>query len=215
MPDMNIPYAGIGRASKRARLGVRLAPVAPIVTDQLGLEPGKGVAIVDVLNGSAAEKAGFKVYDIVMEFAGKPVTGPADFAHQVNAAKAGEKVDAVVMRKGKRVELKGVELPALPRDPMGLPMNPKATDNAQPGAADSVSVSVSNGMFTIKAMQDGVSYLITGQAGADGAAVEKVSIKTGNDSVEANGVAKVPQKYRPTVEKLLKLVGKPRTKVID
>src|SRR5690606_27867339 len=58
---------------------------------------------------------GFKPNDIVLTFAGKPVTDtPADFTQQVNAVKPGEKVDAVVVRKGKKVELKGIELPEKP-----------------------------------------------------------------------------------------------------
>jgi len=87
-------------------------------------------------------------------------------------------------------------------------------ENATPGV-NSVSVSVSNDTFTIKAMQDGVSYLVTGKMEANGVTAEKVSIKDGDDVIEAAGIDKVPEKYRPTVEKLLKLVGKPSTKVID
>jgi S1-C subfamily serine protease len=35
-----------------------------------------------------------------------------DFIARVNGVKAGEKVDLVLLRKGKKVEVKGVELPA-------------------------------------------------------------------------------------------------------
>lgn len=209
-PGAGVPNA---RTRERARLGVRLEPLTPLVTDQLGLEPGKGVAVAGVLDGSAAEKAGFKVHDIVTEFAGKPVTDPADFARRVSAVKAGEKVDAVVVRKGKRVELKGIDLPALPQNESALPTNPNAVENGRTG--DSVSVSTTGDAFTINAVQEGVTYRVTGKTGDDGATVEKVSIKAGDETAEATALDKVPEKYRPTVEKLLKLVGPPRAKVRD
>lgn len=107
---------GVGRVPGKFRLGVSLERLNPIVVDQLGLEKGQGVAIVSVVEGSAADKAGFKANDIVVEFAGKPVTDePADFTKQVSDVKAGEKVDAVVLRKGKKIELKGIEMPATPQ----------------------------------------------------------------------------------------------------
>jgi membrane-associated protease RseP (regulator of RpoE activity) len=213
--EFPLPGAGFPnvRAHERARLGVRLEPVPALVSDQLGLQPGTGVAIAGVLDGSAAEKAGFKVHDIVVEFAGKPVDNPMDFGRRVRSAKAGEKVDAVVIRKGKRVELKGIALPAAEVDTPALPMNPKALENGRIG--DSVSVSMSGDAFTIKALQDGVNYLITGKANSNGATVEKVNIKAGDEVLDVGGMDKVPGKYRPTVEKLLKLVGAPRPKVRD
>jgi len=201
------------RAPERPRLGVRLEPLTPLVTDQLGLE--KGVTIASVLEGSVAEKAGFKAHDIVVEFAGKPVADPADFTRQVGVVKAGEKVDAVIIRKGKRVELKGITLPEAAAQPkvFGIPLNPKAMGNGRPG--NSVSVSVVNDVFTIDATEDGVGYLVTGKMGTGGVTVEKVNIKASDETVEAAELGKVPEKYRPTVEKLLKLVGKPRGKVVD
>src|SRR5262249_25780479 len=65
-----------------------------------------------VVPGSPAEKAGFKVNDIVIEFAGKPVSdNPDDLSRRVFDAKPNEKVNAVVLRKGKKVEIAGIELP--------------------------------------------------------------------------------------------------------
>lgn len=206
-------FVNPARAPERPRLGVRLAPLSPIVADQLSLD--KGVAVAGVVEGSAAEKAGFKPHDILVEFAGKAVTDPADFVRRVHDVKAGEKVDAVVIRKGKRVELKGITLPEAAPQPeaFGLPMNPKALENNRPG--NSARVSVSGDAFTIDATQDGVHYLITGKVASGGVTAEKVNVKAGDEAVEATDLAKVPEKYRGTVERLLKLVGKPRGKVID
>ncbi|QJW96309.1 S1C family serine protease [Frigoriglobus tundricola] len=206
-------FVNPARAPERPRLGVRIEPLAPVVADQLGLDAG--VAIAGVVEGSAAEKAGFKAHDILVEFAGKGLSDPADLVRRLSDMKPGEKVDAVVVRKGKRVELKGIDLPgATPRPAaLGPPVDPKALENNR--SVTSVSVSVTGDAFTISATEDGVRYLVTGKVGPGGASAEKVSVKAGDETVEAADPAKVPEKYRGTVERLLKLVGTPRGKVTD
>jgi hypothetical protein len=106
----------------RARLGIRLERLSPVVVDQLGLEKGQGVTISAVADGSPAAKAGLKTHDIVLEFAGKPVSDdPGDLVRRVNEVKAGTKVDLVVLRKSKRVEIKGIELVGPPAGPQLYP----------------------------------------------------------------------------------------------
>ncbi len=126
LPEFAPPGAGRLPAPDRARLGVRLERLAPVVVEQLGLENGRGVTVAAVVGGSPAEKAGLKANDIVLEFAGKPVTDdPADLIRRVNGTKAGEKVDLVVLRRGKKVEVKGIDLAGPPTSPppglKGLP----------------------------------------------------------------------------------------------
>lgn len=105
-------FPDFGRVPDRARLGIRMDRVPPVAAEQLGLEPNTGIAVALVLADSPAEKAGLKIHDIILEFAGKPVTdNTEEFARRVSEIKAGAKVDLVVLRKGKKVEVKGVELP--------------------------------------------------------------------------------------------------------
>jgi hypothetical protein len=112
---MAFPNADAGRVPERARLGIRLERVSPLAAEQLGLAANAGIAVTLVAPNSAAEKAGLKVHDIITEFGGKAVTDDTDeFIRRVNGVKAGEKVDIVLLRKGKKVEVKGVELPARP-----------------------------------------------------------------------------------------------------
>lgn len=118
-PDFN------NRAPERGRLGIRFEKLNAVTADQLGLDPDVGVAVAAVVPGSAAEAAGLKVHDIIVAFAGKPASGDTDeFIRQVNAAKAGEKLDIVVVRKGKRVEIKGVVLADAGRAPAAVPEFP-------------------------------------------------------------------------------------------
>jgi hypothetical protein len=122
MPVMPL-FPDAGRFPDRARLGIRMERVPAVAVEQLGLEPNTGIAVTMIVANSPAEKAGLKVHDIILEFAGKPVTDNAeDLARRVNEVKAGEKVDLVVLRKGKKVEVKGVELP----EPAKRPAFPNA-----------------------------------------------------------------------------------------
>jgi hypothetical protein len=85
---------------------------------------------------SPADKAGIRANDIILEFAGKPAAeNPEEFTRQVNDVKAGEKVDIVVLRKGKKVELKGVEVPAareIPRPGLPNPLFPDGDEQPFP-----------------------------------------------------------------------------------
>lgn len=111
---MPFPNGDIGRVPERARLGIRLERVPALTAEQLGLAPNAGVAVTLVAADSVAEKVGLKVHDIILEFGGKAVGDTDEFIRRVNGVKAGEKVDIVLLRKGKRVEVKAVELPFRP-----------------------------------------------------------------------------------------------------
>ena len=128
---------GAGGDQPRPRLGITMERVPAVAAEQLGLDPNTGVVVASILPGSVAEKAGLKANDIVVEFAGKPVGGDTgDLARLVREVKAGAKVDLVVLRKGKKIDLKGIELPEagkappapepapLPGVPNNLPLNP-------------------------------------------------------------------------------------------
>jgi hypothetical protein len=248
-PELMFPNLD-ARVPDRFRLGIRMEKIAPIVVEQLGIEAGRGIAVSDVIAGSAAEKAGFKANDIVLEFAGKPVSDiPEEFNRQVMAVKAGEKVSATVLRKGKKVELTGIVLPEAARP---APIRPVPIERLRPGIdralpllpdrgpipgvfpgdafpilpdvrplpgfpnpfgdrngrAGSMSVTLENGAFTIKADQDGVGYQLKGsiQPGEEPKLAEIV-IDADGKSTKVESIDKVPAEHRPTVEKLLKSVA--------
>lgn len=216
--------------NQRPRLGVRMERVPEALADQLGLEAGRGILITDVLPDTPADKAGFKPHDIVLEFAGKPVSdNPEAFARLVQETKAGEKVTAVVLRKGKRVELKDITLPEtkrderrrrMPDDPQdhgivpgvfdGFPfsgIDPDFGPPALPGIAGGakariVSVAGVNGKITLKAVDNGVQYTIHAVQD-DLKPIEKITIVDGDNKFEADEVSKVPEKYRPVVKELI------------
>jgi serine protease Do len=106
------PGPRFGRPPQGGRLGVSIDRLGEVLAEHLNLEKNTGLLLTDVVDESAAAKAGLKPHDILVEFGGKPVpNSPAEFARMVEEAKANTPLDAVVIRKGKRVEIKGISLP--------------------------------------------------------------------------------------------------------
>ncbi|MHC4737383.1 MAG: DegQ family serine endoprotease [Planctomycetota bacterium] len=86
----------------RGFLGVLPQDISADMAAALGLKDAKGVILPQVTEGSAADKAGVKKGDIVLEFDGKPVENDVEFRRRVAMKKPGSKVKMVVLRDGKR-----------------------------------------------------------------------------------------------------------------
>jgi len=91
---------------KRAMLGVYLAPLTPELAEGFGIAATQeGVLIQSVNPGSAAEKAGIKRNDVIVEFDGVPVGDLQKFRLKVADTPVGKRVPLAVLREGKRVTL--------------------------------------------------------------------------------------------------------------
>jgi Zn-dependent M28 family amino/carboxypeptidase len=84
------------RASRTARSG---SAFFGIVADPRG--GADGLRLADVLPGSAAERAGVREGDVIVRFAGEPVTGFEDVRRLIEKKKPGDTVDVVFLREGK------------------------------------------------------------------------------------------------------------------
>ena len=90
----------------RGFLGVDIQDLDPDLAASFGLkEDTKGVLIPNVRKGSAAEKAGLKHGDVIVELDGKPVEKVKELQKRVGMLKPGTKVKIVVLRDGKRKTL--------------------------------------------------------------------------------------------------------------
>ena len=90
----------------RGYLGITYKELTPDLAASLGLEEDtKGVAINEVMEGSPAEKAGLKRYDVIVEFEGHPVEKGTEFLNRVSKLEPGTKVQMVVLRDGKREKI--------------------------------------------------------------------------------------------------------------
>jgi len=100
-----------GRAGE-SRLGVRVEKPSEALADQLDLPQGRGVVILRVEPKSAADKAGLKPNDIILEVDGKLVPqDTSELAKIIRDVKADSPVVVVVLRKGKKETLKELSLP--------------------------------------------------------------------------------------------------------
>ncbi len=88
----------------RGYLGVGIGDLDPEMAEffDLGDAEAKGVLITQVTEGSAAERAGMKRDDIVVELDGEAMDNANTFRNRVAMHKPGSEVEIVVLRDGRR-----------------------------------------------------------------------------------------------------------------
>jgi C-terminal processing protease CtpA/Prc len=195
-------FNALGRPS--GRLGMKLEPVPAVLIEQMGLEKNVGVVLGAVAKDSAAEKAGLKVNDILLQVQGKDIpSDPAELVNQLSRLKEGEKLDFTILRKGKKEKVEGLVVPAEVRlpDPVAIPRVARGT-----------RMTIVNGEVNMTMNFDGgVEIAVTGRFNKTGALdPTKFTIKDGNETIEAESLEKVPEKYRGRAEKLLGNASGPR-----
>jgi len=105
----------------RGYLGVGIQDIDTDLQQALGLKDRQGVLISSVSADSPAASAGLERGDVVVEFAGQPVTGAPLFRNRVAAEPPGSNQKLVVVRNGQRKQLE-VRLGTLPtHDEPSLP----------------------------------------------------------------------------------------------
>ena len=97
---------------RRGLLGVRIGNLEPLLAEAMGLDNTQGVLITSVSSGRAADKAGVKRDDIVLEVDGQPVHNAVDLRSLIGSTAPGVEVELLVLRDGKQKRIK-VELEAL------------------------------------------------------------------------------------------------------
>jgi Do/DeqQ family serine protease len=102
---------------QRAVLGIRMSDLGPDLAEglkyesveemqkKLKLSSLEGVYIGEVVKGSAAEKAGVKEGDILLELNGVKVVNGASVQERVNSFRPGEKATLKLLREGKEKEV--------------------------------------------------------------------------------------------------------------
>jgi serine protease Do len=91
-----------GEPIVRGRLGIQIKDLTSDTAESLGIKETKGIIVIDVVEGSAAEKAGLKRYDVIVEFNGQKVEQANEFRNAVAMLKPGTTVELAVLRDGKR-----------------------------------------------------------------------------------------------------------------
>ena len=86
----------------RAYLGVYLTGLSDGTRAALGLEEGEGILIERVADGQAADDAGLKAGDVLLELGGHTVDSSSSLARALERAGAGSQVEIMILRAGKR-----------------------------------------------------------------------------------------------------------------
>jgi membrane-associated protease RseP (regulator of RpoE activity) len=189
------------------------------VSDQLDLPDNMGLVVSSVFPDTPAASAGLKANDIILEIGGKAVTSDANsFQQLVRGFKADEKVNVVLMRKGKKETLKDIKLPeakpeqANPFQPLIVPqlqipnLNVPFPPQAFGGQTSAMSITMNNGNFTINCTEDTTKYTVTGVKDEGPAKVTSIEVSDDGKVVKAESLEKLDAKYRPAVEKMLKSI---------
>jgi serine protease Do len=87
------------------RLGVQIRDIGKDELAKLKLTSVNGVAVVEVTKDSAAERAGVKANDVIVQFDGENVRSTRQLTRLVGETVPGRTVKMALMRDGKRVEV--------------------------------------------------------------------------------------------------------------
>jgi Do/DeqQ family serine protease len=88
-------------AVKRGLLGVNIYAVTPDIAQSLGLESATGALVSQVIEGSAADKAGIRTGDVITSVNGQAVKSHAELRNAIGLLRVGDKVDVGLVRDGK------------------------------------------------------------------------------------------------------------------
>ena len=102
-----------GKQVRTAFLGVETRAVTSALAKELGLETKQGALIRRITQGSAAQKGGMSVDDVIVAVGGQEVSRPDDVAAAIRRFQPGDSVQITVERDGKRETTK-VELGVRP-----------------------------------------------------------------------------------------------------
>jgi len=99
----------------RGYLGIMIQPVTPELQKAFNLADSSGALVGEVTPGSAAEEAGLKAGDVIVEYDGKKVVDAKELRMVVSQMAPGKKVNLKAIREGKEKTF-AVTLRELPAD---------------------------------------------------------------------------------------------------
>jgi S1-C subfamily serine protease len=89
----------------RAALGVNITSIDPIMAKQNQLSADHGALVVNVLAGSAAEQAGMKVGDIIVQVGDKPIDDVSSLTDTLISKKPGDTVTIQIYRGKQQMKI--------------------------------------------------------------------------------------------------------------
>jgi serine protease Do len=109
---------------RRGLLGVGIKDVDPVLAEALGMENTQGVLIEAVVQDGAADKAGVKQGDVIVEVDRQPVGNTTELKSRIGATPPGTRVELRLIRDGKEKKI-NVVLDQLTKDSFAVrPLTP-------------------------------------------------------------------------------------------
>lgn len=112
--DYTAPMGDAAIVDNGERLGVLVEALSPELRDFLQLEPGVGLRVQSVNDGSLAQTLGLAEGDVLLEVAGKQIGTPIDVREALRGVEVGAKVTVKVNRRGRDQVLEATK-PAAPK----------------------------------------------------------------------------------------------------
>ena len=115
---------------RRGFLGVGIGDLKPLLAEAMGLDNTHGVLITSVSPDRAADKAGIKRDDIVLEVDGQPVHNVVELRSLIGRTAPGVEIELLVLRDGEKKRIK-VELEALTEEVLATSAGSRDFDEAR------------------------------------------------------------------------------------
>jgi len=112
---------------RRGMLGVIMQNLTPELAGAFGLDMHQGVVISQVVENSAASKAGLEAGDVVSSINDEPVKSASAMRNMVGLMRVGAKMDIVVIRDGEEKELTAYIEDEVEQSIAGEKLNPRLT----------------------------------------------------------------------------------------
>ena len=120
---------------KRGVLGVSIFTLTPGLAKGAGSADARGALVSQVVDGSAADKAGVKAGDVITAVNGRPIKSAAELRNAIGLLRVGQKVQLEVLREGKSLELSASVNEAAPENGNGTAKNSGDPHPALAGAS--------------------------------------------------------------------------------
>ncbi len=107
--DLFVPRFDVGYAwGGKGRLGVYVDDLGEGLAEYFEVPGGKGVLVEDIVEGGAAEKAGIRAGDVIIEIAGKQVSDTDELSKAIGMMEGEVPTQVVIVRSGKRVTVEAI-----------------------------------------------------------------------------------------------------------
>jgi len=89
----------------RSWMGALIRDLSPKIAVEMGLPAARGAMVIDVMAGGAADRAGIKNGDVLIEIGGVAITDSSQLPWAMHATEPGEVVEVRIVRQGRLVSL--------------------------------------------------------------------------------------------------------------